>query len=102
MARIVNVLLVVIGTLLLIRAGQIYSDTWKASESRKALLAHFVDHTTALTDHQVYEKRFWSGMGDHAETTFFYYLFGALVAMAASDCLARWQRKRRTSGGKIC
>jgi len=95
MLRIIVIVLVVLATVLIIRAGQIHWHVWKAAESRKDLLANFVDHTKNLTDREVEEARFWSGYGDHSRRTFSWYLIGGLCAAGAASWLDRRTRKAK-------
>lgn len=95
MSRSLSIVLYLLATILVIRAGQVYWQVWKAADSRKALLGHFVDHTRTLTEQEIYEKRFWSDYGDHAEKTFFWYFLGSLSAMGASQWLDGRRRKRK-------
>src|SRR5207253_2831062 len=85
MARIIIIVLVGLATGLTIRAVQIHWEIWKAAESRKELLAHFVDHTKNLSEREVEEARFWSNHGDHSSKTFSWYLISGLFAAGAAD-----------------
>jgi hypothetical protein len=84
-----------LATLLLVRAGQIHRNVWRAAESRKVLLAHFVDHTKTLTEREIYEARFWSGYSDHSSKTFTWYMIGGLCALGAADWLDRRTRRAK-------
>ena len=96
MSRIITIALTGLATLLLIRAGHIHRDVWKAGESRRDLLAHFVDHTKVLTERELHEARFWSASGDHSSKTFTWYLLGGLSALVAADLLDRRARSTKT------
>ena len=95
MSRIITIVLVGLATLLLARAGQIHLNVWKAGESRKDLLDHFVGHTKTLTERKVYEARFWSEYGDHSSATFTWYLMGGLCAGGVADLWDRWTRRAK-------
>ena len=99
MPRFIVTVLVLVGVVLMARAGQIHWQVWKAAESRKDLLAHFVDHTKTLTEHQIYEARFWSGYGEHSYKTFSWYLIGGLLAGGAAswlDCRIRRAKREKS------
>ncbi len=95
MSRVIVILLSIVATGLIIRAGQIHWQVWKAAESRKDLLAHFVDHTKTMTEHEIYEARFWSGYSDHSSKTFSWYLIGGLFAGGAGGWLNCRTRKAK-------
>ena len=95
MARLIVILLVVLATGLIGRAARIHWQVWKAAESRKDLLAHFVDRTKTLTDRQIEEARFWSTYGDHSDKAFAWYLIGGLFAGAAADWLDRRTKRAK-------
>lgn len=93
MARVISILLTLLGTGLMVRAGQIHWQVWKAAESRKDLLEHLVDHTRTMTDQELHEARFWSRYGEHSRRTFGYFLMGGLCAGAAATWLGRQTRR---------
>lgn len=95
MRRGIVILLNMVATGLIIRAAQVHWQVWKAAEARKDLLAHFVDHTKSMTEHEVYEARFWSSYSDHTAKAFGWYLFGGLCAGGAAGWLECRTRKAR-------
>ena len=95
MSRIIVTVLAGLGTVLIIRAGQIHWQVWKAAESRKDLLAHFVDHTKTMTDGEVEDARFWNRYGDHSSKSFNWYLMGGLCAVGTADLLGRRTRRAK-------
>jgi hypothetical protein len=95
MSRIITIGLVGLASFLLVRAGQIHRNVWRAAESRKDLLAHFVDHTKTLTEREIHEARFWSGYGQHSSQTFTWYVIGGLCALGAADWLDRRTRRAK-------
>ena len=93
MKRGIVILLNMVATGLIIRAGQVHWQVWKAAEARKDLLAHFVDHTKPMTEHEVYEARFWSSYSDHSVKAFGWCLLGGLCAGGAAGWLECRTRK---------
>lgn len=96
MTRGIVILLNMVAIGLIARAGQIHWQVSKAAESRKDLLAHFVDHTKTMTDREIQEARFWSGYGDHSGKAFGLLFIGGLSAAGA----ASWLGCRARNEGK--
>jgi len=95
MLRTVRILTIGVAIILLVRAVQIYDETWMAAHARGTLLQYFVDRTAALTDEELQDNQFWSNFGEHSTTTFALYLFAGLGTIALSDFFGRWQRRFR-------
>jgi hypothetical protein len=93
MKRGIVILLNMVATGLIIRAGQIHWQVWKAAESRKDLLAHFVDHTKSMTEKELFEARLWSNYSDHSGTAFAWCSLGGLCAGGAAGWLECRTRK---------
>jgi hypothetical protein len=88
MSRVIAMVLTLVAIVLIGRAGQVNWQVWKAAESRKNLLAHFVDHTKTLTEREIYEAQFWSRYGEHSYKIFSVYLIGGLCAGGVAGWLS--------------
>jgi hypothetical protein len=93
MLRILRTALICVAIVLLVRAVQIYRETWMTAHARGTLLDYFVYRTAALTDEELQDNQFWSNVGEQNPTTFTLYLFAGLGSIALCDSIGRWQRK---------
>lgn len=95
--RVARIVLICIAIFLLVRAVQIYHETWMTAHARGTLLNYFVHRTAALTDEELQDNQFWSNFGEQDPTTFTLYLFAGLASIALCDSFGRWQRKPQLS-----
>jgi len=95
MLRVTTLILSAASFALVTLAAQGSWRVWKAAESRKNLLAHFVDHNKTMSEREINEARFWSDYGELSYGTFKSYLFGGFCGIGVAGWLGGRARKAR-------